>query len=184
MINKKSIRIPSVKDGEAFKIGKMEFIKFPDRDGMTPVIMKDIAFRSRFGDNNNFKESDILQRMTDEILPDIIEAIGEENLCSITTDLTSLDGLKNYGTTESLIALPTLDFYRENAEIFQMHKPGHWWWLATPWSTPTNDDDWCVLCVSPSGCIYYYYGVYIDGIGVRPFLIFKSSIFGSSEEEQ
>ena len=180
MTREKNIRIPSVKDGETFEIGEMEFIKFPDRDGMTPVVMKGVVFRSHFGDNNNFKESDILQRMTEEILPDIVEAIGEESLCVINTDLASLDGLKDYGTVESLIALPTLDFYRENAEIFQQHKPDRWWWLATPWSTPTNDDDWRVLCVSPSGCVInisYYRG----NVGVRPFLIFKSSIFGSSE---
>ena len=180
MANEKNIPIPGVKDGETFNIGEMEFIKFPDKDGMTPVVMKDIAFRSYFGRTNNFKESDILRRMTEEILPDIVEAIGEENLCSISTDLTALDGLKDYGTAESLISLPTIDFYRENAEIFMQHKLDYWWWLATPWSTPTNDDDWCVLCVSPSGYINY------DGCnrvycGVRPFLIFKSCIFGSSE---
>ena len=180
MANEKNIYVPGVKDGETFKVGEMEFIKFPDKDGMTPVVMKDIVFRSRFGRTNNFKESDILQRMKEEILPDIVEAIGEENLCSVTTDLTSLDGLKDYGAVESLIALPTLDFYRENAEIFQTHKLNYWWWFATPWSTPTNDDDWYVLCVSPSGfyCDDCFSGV--DG-GVRPFLIFKSCIFGSPE---
>ena len=180
MANEKNICIPGIKDGETFNIGEMEFIKFPDKDGVTPVVMKDIAFRSYFGRTNNFKESDILRRMTEEILPDIVEAIGEENLCPVTTDLTSRDGLKDYGAAESLIALPTLDFYRENAEIFQAHKLNCWWWLATPWSTPANDDDWYVLCVSTSGCVSYfsYYGGYG---GVRPFLIFKSCIFGSPE---
>ena len=180
MANEKNICIPSVKDGETFKIGEMEFIKFPDKDGGTPVIMKNIAFRSRFGRANNFKESDILQKMKEEILPDIVEAIGEENLCPVTTDLTSLDGLKDYGAVESPIALPTLDFYRENAEIFQAHKLNCWWWLATPWSTPANDDYWCVLCVSPSG--YVFISSFDNGYhGVRPFLIFKSCIFGSPE---
>ena len=180
MANEKNICIPGIKDGETFKIGEMEFIKFPEKDGKTPVVMKNIAFRSRFGGTNNFKESDILQRMKEEILPGIVEAIGEENLCSITTDLTSLDGLKDYGAAESLIALPTLDFYRENAEIFQAHKLNRWWWLATPWRTPTNDDDWCVLCVSPSGFIGSS-GYFNGNNGVRPFLIFKSCIFGSPE---
>ena len=180
MANEKNIFIPGVKDGETFKVGEMEFIKFPDKDGMTPVVMKDIVFQSHFGRTNNFKESDILQRMKEEILPDIVEAIGEENLCPVTTDLTSLDGLKDYGAVESLIALPTLDFYRENAENFQSHKLNCWWWLATPWSTPANDDDWCVLCVSPSGCIRNF-NYCNDVNGVRPFLIFKSCIFGSPE---
>ena len=117
--------------------------------------------------------------MKEEILPKIIEAVGEENLCTIRTDLTSMDGLKNYGTMESLISLPTMDFYRENAEIFGQHKPGSWWWLATPFSVKPNDEDEdCVLCVSPAGFIFDIFFDF-DYYGVRPFCIFKSSIFES-----
>lgn len=167
-------------DGETFTISGMEFIKFPGKDGQTPVVMKDIAFRSRFGDDNDLRSSAVLKRMQEEWLPKIIEAIGAENLCTIKTDLTTMDGLKPYGVMESMVSLPTLDFYRANAEIFDKYKPDSWWWLATPDSAqPHCDPDW-VLCVSPSGRIYcdiYYYG-----IGVRPFCIFKSSIFESCEE--
>ena len=173
--------LPGVKDGETFNLAGIEFIKFPDRNGQTPVVMKNIAFRSRFGDNNDLRTSTVLNRMQEEWLPKVIEAIGEENLCSIGTDLTTLDGLKPYGTVESLVSLPTLDFYRENVEIFDKHNPDTWWWLATPESAlPHSGPDW-VLCVSPSGYIlsrHYGGSVY----GVRPFYIFKSSIFESFEE--
>lgn len=173
-------RIPYVTDGETFKIGDMEFIKFPSANGMTPAVMKDIAFVSRFGDNNDLSKSAILARMKEEILPKIIEVVGEENLCSIKTDLTTLDGLKPYGEMVSLISLPTLDFYRANVHIFDKHKVDRWWWLATPDSArPHDEPDW-ILCVAPSGDIYY--GLYNYGHGVRPFLIFKSSIFESSED--
>ena len=177
----KENRIPRIKDGETFKIGGKEFIKFPDKDGMTPVVMKDIAFTSRFGDNNNLKESKILQRMETEILPKIIAAIGEENVCIIKTDLTTLDGLKPYGELESRISLPTLDFYRTNVEIFDKYNPERWWWLATPESAKPHDDPWWILCVSPSGFIGIN-GFGNNDDGVRPFLIFKSSIFESFEE--
>lgn len=171
---------PGVKDGEIFTIDDMEFIKFPSANGQTPVAMKDIAFRSRFGDSNDLRSSDVLRKMETEILPKIAAAVGKENLCTIHTDLTTEDGLKPYGTMESLISLPTLDFYRANVSIFDQHNPGTWWWLATPESAqPHEDPDW-VLCVSPSGCIYDYLCYY--DIGVRPFCIFKSSIFESSEE--
>ena len=169
----------SCRDGETFTIGGMEFIKFPGKDGQTPVVMKDVVFRSRFGDDNDLRSSAVLKRMQEEWLPKIIEAIGAENLCTIKTDLTALDGLKPYGVMETMVSLPTLDFYRANAEIFDKYKPDSWWWLATPDSAqPHCDPDW-VLCVSPSGSIHfgYYYG-----IGFRPFCIFKSSIFESCEE--
>ena len=174
---------PNVKDGEIFEIGGMEFIKFPSVNGKTPVVMKGIACNSRFGDNNDLRGSDVRQKMETEILPKIIEVVGEENLCTIGTDLTTLDGLNPYGTMESLISLPTLDFYRANVSIFDKYNPNCWWWLATPESAqPHSKPNW-ILCVSPSGRIRYYH-YYYDVCGVRPFLIFNSSIFGSPEAEQ
>lgn len=179
-IENKNPIFPGVKDGETFKIGDMEFIKFPSVDGQTPVVMKDIAFCSRFGNNNDLRSSDVLRKMETEILPKIIEAVGKENLCTIKTDLTTLDGLNPYGTMESLISLPTLDFYRSNAEIFGKYKPDCWWWLATPESAQPNSDPWWILCVSPSGYVYFPNFLNYD-LGVRPFCIFESSIFESSE---
>ena len=176
----KQISFPSVKDGETFKIAGMEFIKFPEQNGCTPAVLKNIAFSSRFGDNNDLRDSEVLKRMQTEILPKIIAEVGEENLCTIKTDLTTLDGLKTYGEMESLISLPTLDFYRANVEIFDKHNPGKWWWLATPESAKPHDDPWWILCVSPSGCLINVFCNCID-LGVRPFLIFKSSIFESCE---
>lgn len=177
----KKFCIPGVKDGETFQVGGIEFIKFPDVNGMTPVVAKDILFRSRFGDNNNLKESVVLKKMEEEVLPKIIEAVGKENLCPIKTDLTTLDGITPYGEMESLISLPTFDFYRANVGIFDQHKVNAWWWLATPESALPHDDPDYVVCVAPSGSIggdYYDF----DGDGVRPFLIFVSSIFDPCEE--
>ena len=174
-----NILFPGVKDGEAFEVAGMEFIKFPSVDGMTPGVAKEILFTSRFGRNNNFADSEVLRRLQEEVLPKIIEAVGEDNVCSFKTDLTTLDGLKIYGEVESKISLPTMDFYRNNPEIFDKHNPGRWWWLATADSAaPRWEDDPFVLCVSPGGSIYdghYSFG----GRGVRPFCIFKSSIFVS-----
>lgn len=177
----KTVKFSGVKDGATFQVVGMEFIKFPDVDGKTPVVMKDIAFRSRFGDNNDLRTSDVLKRMEKEILPKVLEAVGEENLCTVQTDLTTLCGLKTYGVMESFISLPTLDFYRANVEIFDKYHVNNWWWLATPDSTKPHDDPYWTLCVSPSGGIHR--GNCRNGlIGVRPFLFFKSSIFESFEE--
>lgn len=174
-------KFPGVKDGEIFKAGGIEFIKFPDRDGVTPVVAKDILFTSRFGKDNNFANSDILKRLQKEVLPKVLEDVGGENVLPFRTDLTTLDGLKTYGELESRISLPSLDFYRENAAIFDRHNPGQWWWLATADSAEPHYDPVWITCVSPRGNIYY--GIYIDDSnGVRPFLNFVSSIFGSCEE--
>ena len=174
-------KIPFVKDGETFSVGGVEFIKFPEVNGCVPAVAKDIIFSSRFGDDNDLRSSDVLKKLEAEFLPKIIEAIGADNLCTIKTDLTTLDGLKAYGEMESLVSLPTFDFYRANVDIFDKYNPKKWWWLATPESAePHSNPDWGV-CVSPSGRIFYDY--YYDGSrGVRPFLSFNSSIFESSAQ--
>ena len=176
----KNVRFPGVKDGETFKVAGFEFIKFPSVDGQTPVVMRDCAFTSRFGDNNDLRSSDVRKKMEEEILPKIVAEVGEENLCTIRTDLTTLDGQRPYGVMESKISLPTLDFYRANGEIFNKYKPSRWCWLATPESAQPNDGPHWILCVSPSGCIDLV-NCYYDDFGVRPILIFQSSIFESLE---
>ena len=175
------ILFPGVKDGGTFEVGGIEFIKFPDENGVTPVVAKELQFYSDFGENNNLAESKILRRLQEEWLPKVAEVIGEENLCQIHTDLTTLDGLKPYPELESMVSLPTLDFYRKHVEIFDRYKQDNWWWLATPESAQPHDTPRWVLCVSPSGLIIRDY--YFDIVsGVRPFLALKSSIFGSFEK--
>ena len=173
----KNVCFPGVKDGDTFTLAGYEFIKFPSANGETPIVMRDYAFASRFGDNNDLRSSDVLRRMEEEILPKIIAAVGEENVCTFKTDLTTLDGLQPYGVMESKISLPTIDFYRANGEIFNKYKPSRWCWLATPDSAQPNDDPWWILCVSPSGFIGR--GSYDSVNGVRPFCILKSNIFVS-----
>lgn len=175
----KAIGCHGVKDGEVFQLAGIEFIKFHDTGEGTPVVMKDIAFESEFGENNDLRKSKVLERMEKEILPKITTAIGEENVCTFKTDLTAWDGLKNYGHMESRISLPTMDFYRANVEVFDKYKVGSWWWLATPDTMQPHGKPWWTLCVSPAGGIGG--GTYFDGRGVRPFLILKSSIFKSLE---
>lgn len=170
-----------VKEDGTFTVAGIEFIKFPAEGDRIPVMAKDILFRSRFGSNNDLRNSTVLKKMEADVLPKIIEAIGEENVLTFKTDLTTEDGLKPYGEMESKISLPTLDFYRANVETFDKHKVGSWFWLATPESAqPHSDPDW-TLCVAPSGIIYYDIFIF-SGNGVRPFLYFQSSIFESCGE--
>ena len=177
--NKTATRF-KVKDGDTFNVAGIEFIKFPDVNGMTPVVAKDILFNSKFGANNDLRSSEPMKRLKEEILPKICAAIGKENVCTFPTDLTAWDGLKPYGIIEDKISLPTMDFYRANVEIFDKHPADGWWWLATPDTAQPHGAPIWILCVSPSGGfdIGRYYG---GDFGVRPILYFKSSIFESFE---
>ena len=177
----KNVILSEIKEGKTFKIGDMEFIKFFDENGETVAVLKDLIFFSRFGDDNDLRSSDVLKRLNAEFLPKLTEIIGEENICTAETDLTTLDGLKPYETMKSKVSLPTLDFYRANVAIFDEYKVNNWWWLATPESAqPHSAPDW-ILCVAPSGCVNFVSGCN-DDFGVRPFLRFVSSISVSCED--
>ena len=170
----------TARDGETFTVAGIEFIKFPEVNGAVPVIARDCLFRSRFGDNNDLRKSDVLKKMETDVLPKIIAEIGEENVLTFMTDLTTEDGLKPYGIMESKVSLSTLDFYRANVAVFDRYKVKEWFWLATPESAePHSSPDW-ILCVAPSGRICL--DGYGSGLGVRPFFFFNSSIFGSCGE--
>lgn len=171
-----------IDNGATFEVAGIEFIKFPYADGMVAAVARNILFRSTFGDNNNLTTSKVLRTLQSEILPSIIKAVGEENVCEFETDLTTLDGLKPYPVLESKISLPTLDFYRQNVEIFDKYKVNSWWWLATPESSHEHSNSNWTLCVSPDGIMDC--SIYDSNFGVRPFLIFKSSIFESFENER
>ena len=161
--------------GEIFKIGDMEFMKICDENGGTVAVAKNILFHSAFGENNNFAESKVLERLEAEILPKIEADVGAENVCEFETDLISLDGSTKWGKMKSKISLPTFDFYRKHVKIFDMHKVDNWWWTATSDTTSEHlTDDW-IVCVSSRGSIG---SVSCDGYdcGVRPFCIFNSSI--------
>ncbi|MBQ4556551.1 MAG: hypothetical protein IJA60_02760 [Clostridia bacterium] len=164
-----------------FNLGKYEFINFGEENGRVIAVCKDRLFDSRFGDNNDFRSSDIMKRLTEEVLPEIENIVGAENVLEFETDLLSLDGSAKYGVMTSRISIPTLDFYRKNRPLFEKHKLDKYWWLATPDSTDEYfGDNWC-LCVSPSGDIYDFYVSY-GCRGVRPFLNFVSSIFVSCDD--
>lgn len=168
--------------GEVFKVADFEFIKFADNDGYTVAVAKDSLFNMRFGDNNNFAESAVKRKLETEILPKLEVAIGAENIVEHEVDLLSLDGDDSYGKIKTKISLPTFDFYRNNVKLFDKYKIDKWWWLATPDTTPTHYNDYWTVCVSPRGSIDDYDGYDNNCYGVRPFLIFVSSISVSCEE--
>lgn len=180
MENKKMLLEVGV--GEVFKVAGFDFIKFYDENGNTVAVAKDLLFNSDFGDNNNFAVSKILKKLNQEVLSKIKEEIGAENVVEHEVDLLSLDGSNKWGKVKTKISLPTFDFYRKHVKIFDKYNPGNWWWLSTPETTTDHyDNDNWVSCVSPRGIMNNGFSGY-NHIGVRPFLIFVSSIFVSCEE--
>ena len=175
----KHVELSEIPAGGTFRIGDREFVVLENCGGVTVSITKDIVKNLKFGSNNNYTGSKV-DTFCKELAEELFSQVGTDNLVEFSVDLTSDDGLKDYGKINRYVALMTADQYRKYVEILDQHKPKEWWWLATPHSTARHENDLWVKCVSPAGCIYY--GFYVDYYGVRPFCIFKSDIFVSFEQ--
>lgn len=172
-----AIQLKDLKPGDTFKIGDHEFIVLEHVGADTAVILKELLPENMgFGPNNNYNESDAAQCCS-SFAAEIADNIGAENILIHTVDLTSDDGLKDYGMVECKASLLTADRYRRYVEILDKFPIKACWWLATAYSTPRHDDAAWIKCVSPSG--YFGHGRCFNGHGVRPFCILKSSIFVS-----
>ena len=172
------VKLCEIPAGETFKLGSYEFVALEQSDDTTAVILKNLLpDTTTFGEDNNKYDGSYVDQACCDFAEALFELAGSDNVVPHTVDLTSDDGLKDYGVIERAVSLLTTDEYRRYVEVLDKHKPDSWWWLATPHSTVTHDNDRWVKCVSPSGYIYDYY--YYDFIGVRPFCILKSNIFVS-----
>ena len=171
-----AVQLKDLKPGDTFKIGAHRLIVLEQSGDTTAIIRKDLLPDQRFGSSNNLNGSAVGETCY-QFAAEIAAIIGAENIVEHTVDLTSDDGLKDYGTVKSRCSLLTTDLYRRYVEILDNFTPGRWWWLATAYSTPRHDNEVWVKCVSPAGIIGL--GDCYGGFGVRPFLILKSTIFVS-----
>lgn len=172
-----SVKLADVAVGDTVKIGDHEMIVLDHVGAATLLLRKDSLTQMRFGKNNNYDGSKA-DKLCNEFATNLAKIIGEDNVIQHTVDLTADDGLKDYGTVKRFASLLTTDLYRRYVYTLDKHKLDAWWWLATPYSTPTHDHTSWVKCVSPSGFIRNGGYDYCD-YGVRPFCILNSNIFVS-----
>ena len=173
--NRKLAEVPV---GDTCKIGHHEMIVLEQIGGATLLLKKDLLRENqKFGPNNHYAGS-CVDVICQEFVDELAAIVGEDNLLLHDVDLTSDDGLKDYGTIQRLASVLTAPQARQYVEILDKYKLDAWWWLATPWSTPTHGDTSYCKCVSPSGIIYYC-NYFSDNLGVRPFCILNSNIFVS-----
>lgn len=129
------------------------------------------------GNSNNFPKGTLCKYLNGEFIKKL-KANGADTsaLIPTTIDLTSDDGLKDYGETTQKIFLLTCDMYRKYRSVIP--NLDDWWWLATAYSTESNGYAYYARNVRSVGSLYNdsaYYGYN----GVRPAFYLKSSILES-----
>lgn len=129
------------------------------------------------GNSNNFPKGTLCKYLNGEFIKKL-KANGADTsaLIPTTIDLTSDDGLKDYGETTQKIFLLTCDMYRKYRSVIP--NLNDWWWLATAYSTESNGYANSARGVYSDGSLSNY-RAYYGNFGVRPAFYLKSSILES-----
>lgn len=185
---KKTITLNQVRCGEHFMLGGVEFVKLDDDKGASFVVAADITGKecpfessnAKRDDHNNFVGSHI-QKVVEAFLldhPEINKAVVDRPI-----DLTSMDGMTDYGCPVVHGRILTSDEYRKYRAFIPL--ASDWYWLATPWTTlrsPSSGSSSYAYYVGADGA-QYSVSVCSADFCPRPALYLESSISVSVETD-
>lgn len=179
----KTMEICKVRNGERFIVDGEEFVKLGEVAGGVFVLLVGTlpdycAFESEDRDHNNFIGSNV-KRVVDEWLHR--HKILSEAALALPIDLTSMDGMTDYGMPNVYGRILTVDEYRKYRRFIPLtDKP---FWTATPWCTRSSHSSRNrAYNVDSVGGVYdndVYYAFHC----ARPALALKSSLLVSVEAE-
>ena len=140
-------------------------------NGLTYHVMFGSLDTMEFGKTNDYKTSYVRDYLKNHELTKQIEEKYGNKLVKINTDLTSMDGLKDYGTAkDDTLAIMTVPFLMKYGEKIPLISIAYW--LATPNQTEKRGDLHFVQVVGSNGCTCCDVSSWVHG--VRPFFITKS----------
>ena len=178
------VQLSTLKPKDEFKIGDEVFIVLEQSDNGTKVFSTEFAYTNKaLGDCSDWKKSPIRTLLNGDYYNKIAKLVGASNIISMERDLTSLDGLDDYGTCNDKISLLSASEYAKYHKILGLKSNyPNWWWTITPASAPSNDYDRGVCCVSSNGILFWNSCGFC--YGVRPFLNLEPSIWVSLNKSE
>lgn len=176
-----NLKLKSVPRGHIFTLDGVELVKLDDDGEASFVILADaLPDTVAFCDDeeadapNNYQGSN-LHRVTEDWAEGhkgLYEALVEREI-----DLTTMDGMTDYGRPGLFIRSLTVDEYRKYRSFIPLASRRYW--LATGYSTgssPNSSGSSTAYCVVTSGALDYI-GVYIASYYCpRPAFFLKSEI--------
>lgn len=166
---KDKIKFP--KPGEQFEYNGVKFTALGEEQGGVLAIVSELLEEEMPLDESNkndWRTSSLRKYLNGEYL----EQFNRGDLLPFVSDLTSDDGMKNYGTAEDYVFLLSCDLYRKYRE--SVPRFNNWWWTLTPWTcNPSNART--ARIVHSSGEVDDSYAY--NGNGVAPACLFNPKIF-------
>ena len=171
--------------------GGMKWVVLDARPNMSLCIAEDVLkgengevrYMAFDTDNkNDFAASSVRAFLNGDFLEELAAAgADKEAFAPIVLDLTSDDGLDDYGTDSAKIGLITDQMYRAFRKIIP--KASEDYWTCTPFSTERNGYKSFVRYVNTSGALSFN-DAYDGSWGVRPLCALKSDILVSYDEDE
>lgn len=187
-MKQKNLELCRVRQGEAFTFDGVRFVKLDESAGAAFVVAEDVMLENipfecedaEREDHNNFMGSNLELSIVD-LMAGKYRKI-QDAVVSRPIDLTTIDGMTDYGMPLASVRALTIDEYRKYRKFIPLaSKP---YWLATGWtmkSSPISDANYA-YCVYTDGTLNYYF-VYRAYFAARPALYLKSSILVSVDTE-
>ena len=157
--------------GERFVRGGIEFVALGmEQGGVLAVAAKRLEDEMAYDEDgsNDWRKSSLRKYLNEEF----VKNFNKGDLLPFVSDLTSDDGMTDYGTSEDFVALLSDNLYRKYRKF--MPKYDTWVWTITPWSClpgyARHERN-----VGTSGALNGSSASY--GYGVAPACIFNPAIF-------
>ena len=187
-MKQKNMELCRVRQGEAFTFDGVRFVKLDESAGAAFVVAEDVMLENipfehedaEREDHNNYTGSNLeygILTMLAGKHREIYDAVVERPI-----DLTTMDGMTDYGMPTVTVRALTIDEYRKYRKFIPLaSKP---YWLATGWTTKSSpySGAYYACCVDTDGTlnnrdVYYAY------FAPRPAFYLDSLILVSVDAE-
>lgn len=183
----KNLALAQVRRGERFTLDGVEFVKLEDDlDAAFAVAADTLPECCQFEDDDAEREdhnnyagsllSKTVERWLRDKHPAIFSAVVERPI-----DLTTMDGMTDYGKPLAVVRALTIDEYRKHRSILPLtSKP---YWLATGWTTNSSPRSGASARAASTPAAPWTTAACFASFAPRPALYLKSSILVSVETE-
>lgn len=166
----------NLEPGNIFNYGGVDWMVLDKDEESALCLARDILFEQPFDkkNSNNWETSTLRKYLNGELLGKMIESGAKsEDFFKMEIDLTSDDGLNDYGSCTDILSLISCQQYRKYRSIIS--NMGNWWWTCTAFSTKNNGYSYFARVVYSDGALNNSLAC-SGGGGVRPLCALSSKI--------